>query len=139
MIDDYTDVMGRDSVADGEWYVDDGTVAGDGLIALMMRDDDPDDAENYRDKWFFDELCWPDSQRPFFASIARDHNRALRERWIPVGERLPEAWYSVMLSYPDAVSQGFMTPGGRFMLHPFKSTLEVTHWRPLPEPPKGET
>jgi hypothetical protein len=67
-------------------------------------------------------------------------------RWIPVGERLPERGYRVLLY--DAKSQYMFTGeldhmGGRkepvFEIYRASDcgyfSREITHWRPLPEPP----
>lgn len=64
------------------------------------------------------------------------------QRWIPVEERLPEqpdndnkrGWYSVHLE-----SGCVMTLAFEFDTNRWHSTgSPVTHWMPLPEPPKGE-
>lgn len=53
-------------------------------------------------------------------------------RWIPVTERLPEDGEYV-LAYSE--QDGLMLVEAR---HRF-SNWEITHWMPLPEPPKEET
>lgn len=64
-------------------------------------------------------------------------------RWIPVSERMPDDWESVLTidiskSTRDVVS-AFYNPETSLWSTPFSSDLWVTHWMPLPEPPeKGE-
>ena len=57
-------------------------------------------------------------------------------RWIPVTERLPEKDTRVIVcaSLPEGVHSDFIYEDG----HWFVST-GVTHWMPLPEPPKEES
>ena len=61
---------------------------------------------------------------------------ALREqeerRWIPVAERLPDVGIEVLIySEDDGVCVDYYG-GDSFGYY------DVTHWMPLPEPPKGE-
>ena len=62
------------------------------------------------------------------------------QRWIPVSERLPDSWEIVLLATKFGVQKGCVynsvtndlvwTDGEYFMFE------GVTHWRPLPQPPK---
>jgi len=61
------------------------------------------------------------------------------QRWIPVSERMPDDWESVLTidiskSTQDVVS-AFYNPETSLWSTPFSSDLWVTHWMPLPEPP----
>lgn len=63
------------------------------------------------------------------------------QRWIPVGERLPEAETRVLAATPT----GYMEVDWRFSepiidcgFANFFSLDNVTHWMPLPEPPEEE-
>ncbi|WP_312281580.1 DUF551 domain-containing protein [Oscillibacter sp.] len=58
-------------------------------------------------------------------------------RWIPVGERLPERGERV-IAYSPAMggTEAEIQISKGFMLH--SKRTDITHWRPLPEPPKGE-
>ena len=60
-----------------------------------------------------------------------------RERWIPVTERLPENDEFVFIAKAEAwVSKGlYVTERKRWELLSH-DVVEVTHWRPLPAPPK---
>lgn len=66
--------------------------------------------------------------------------------WIPVGERLPEEYISVLAYIPGchpleapAVKEAHRV-GNRWDARCAFYTLdEVTHWKPMPEPPKEET
>jgi hypothetical protein len=81
---------------------------------------------------------------------ADEHNRRLaleqRYRWIPVKERLPEADEYDARGYavPYLVMNGWMRVTARrtkdyWVLFGDGAVLKyVTHWMPLPEPPKEE-
>ena len=65
------------------------------------------------------------------------------ERWIPVTERLPEEWEDVLVwswSGFCEVAVYLGTPGKWRVCwnHTMLEDNSVTHWMPLPEPPKGE-
>jgi hypothetical protein len=57
-----------------------------------------------------------------------------KQRWIPVTERLPEPGQEVI------VFSGGVVEGTVFAYHfwnkDFQSWQHITHWMPLPEPPK---
>lgn len=61
-------------------------------------------------------------------------------KWIPVSERLPKkpkpnlrrGWYLVALESGCVMSLGFEYDGRKW----FNTASPVTHWMPLPEPPK---
>ena len=71
-------------------------------------------------------------------------NERLREerRWIPVGERLPEKYQSVLVAFtPDSrgvveVCEAVHDLGSDFETD--KGCYECSHWQPLPKPPEGE-
>lgn len=61
------------------------------------------------------------------------------QRWVPVGERLPDNWKSVLTidiskSTRDMVT-AFYNPETSLWSTHFSCDLWVTHWMPLPEPP----
>lgn len=69
-------------------------------------------------------------------------NAEVARKWIPVTERLPEKQADVVaLSNKDG---GYMFVGyrgyisGEWMENGILHIGDVTHWMPLPEPPKGE-
>lgn len=65
------------------------------------------------------------------------------QRWIPVEERLPEKFITVIVQMPGekplpTVTWGFLTDDGWYANYFVRDLGEVTHWMPLPEPPKEE-
>ena len=61
------------------------------------------------------------------------------QRWVPVSERLPDNWESVLTidiskSTRDMVT-AFYNPETSLWSTHFSCDLWVTHWMPLPEPP----
>ena len=77
----------------------------------------------------------------------RRENAELRARvskWISVNDRLPQPFVSVLVHMPEeepcpTVREGFISNDGIWQSAMFRrEPNEVTHWMPLPEPPKGE-
>lgn len=69
--------------------------------------------------------------------------RQPRMRWIPVTERLPEEFISVVVSIPSEhslpiVKEAYLANGCWVTKMAIFSSNDITHWMPLPEPPKGE-
>ena len=77
----------------------------------------------------------------------RRENAELRARvqeWISVEDRLPEPFVSVLVQMPreepcPTVHEGFISNDGIWQSAMFRREPgEVTHWKPMPQPPKGE-
>ena len=77
----------------------------------------------------------------------RRENAKLRARvpqWISVDDRLPEPFVSVFVHMPGeepcpTVREGFISNDGIWQSAMFRREPgEVTHWQPMPQPPKGE-
>ena len=77
----------------------------------------------------------------------RRENAKLRARvpqWISVDDRLPEPFVSVLVHMPGekpcpTVHEGFISNDGIWQSAMFRREPgEVTHWQPMPQPPKGE-
>ena len=77
----------------------------------------------------------------------RRENAELRARvpkWISVDDRLPEPFVSVLVHMPGeepcpTVREGFISNDGIWQSAMFRREPgEVTHWQPMPVPPKGE-
>lgn len=63
------------------------------------------------------------------------------QRWIPVTERMPDAYYLVWATDGKDVGIASFQRKGNFWLGDDNFSdyqPEVTHWMPLPEPPKEE-
>lgn len=65
-------------------------------------------------------------------------------KWIPVEERLPEVFQHVLANIPGmsphpTVQEAFREKNGMWYSNGFRyGADEITHWMPLPEPPKEE-
>ena len=77
----------------------------------------------------------------------RRENKELKARvqeWISVDDRLPEPFVSVLVNMPGeepcpTVREGFISNDGIWQSAMFRREPgEVTHWKPMPQPPKGE-
>ena len=66
------------------------------------------------------------------------------QEWISVDDRLPEPFVSVLVQMPGeepfpTVREGFISKDGIWQSAMFRREPgEVTHWQPMPHPPKGE-
>ena len=66
------------------------------------------------------------------------------QEWISVEDRLPEPYVSVLVNMPGekpfrTVREGFISNDGIWQSAMIRREPgEVTHWKPLPQPPKGE-
>ena len=77
----------------------------------------------------------------------RRENAELRARvqeWISVYDELPQPFVSVLVHMPGeepcpTVREGFISNDGIWQSAMFRREPgEVTHWHPMPQPPKGE-
>ena len=74
---------------------------------------------------------------PSSAPVGADAHIGPNQRWIPVTERLPEGMKDVL------VIRAHGDPDIEFLFHDgtwvgdTEGKQDVTHWMPLPEPPKG--
>ena len=70
--------------------------------------------------------------------------RARVQKWISIDDRLPEPFVSVLVHMPGeepcpTVREGFISNDGIWQSAMFRREPgEVTHWKPMPQPPKGE-
>lgn len=60
-----------------------------------------------------------------------------KPRWIPVTERLPREMETVIVT--DGKNVGYSFCVNDYGTLDFYSPWNITHWMPLPEPPKEET
>ena len=60
------------------------------------------------------------------------------QRWIPVSERLPEQYESVIVWTSDREIGEAEYDGKQFYWTSDDNYTNATHWMPLPEPPKEE-
>ena len=82
--------------------------------------------------------CFPDRFADHLIS-----NGVTVQEWIPVDDRLPEEKVNCIVHYKHAYCENddywaigiCFYDGEKFQLNP---AYKVTHWMPLPHPPKGE-
>ncbi len=66
------------------------------------------------------------------------------QEWISVDDMLPDPFVSVLVQMPGeepfpTVREGFISNDGIWQSAMFRREPgEVTHWMPMPQPPKGE-
>ena len=66
------------------------------------------------------------------------------QEWVSVKDRLPEPFVPVLVQMPGeepfpTVREGFISNDGIWQSAMFRREPgEVTHWQPMPQPPKGE-
>ena len=78
-----------------------------------------------------------------FVTNLLSHGVTVQE-WISVDDRLPEPFVSVLVHMPGeepcpTVREGFISNDGIWQSAMFRREPgEVTHWQPMPQPPKGE-
>jgi len=75
----------------------------------------------------------------FLLKAADEIDRLKRGEWISVKERLPDAEGRYFATDGYKVGEGIFLDGKMYAcdLSPFL-TEDITHWQPLPEPPKEE-
>ena len=89
--------------------------------------------------------CLPSSTQPLHINMLTTEllaNGVTIQRWIPVTERLPEPFVSVVVHMPleepmPTVHEGFLVDEEKwYAAHFDREKDEISHWMPLPEPPK---
>ena len=61
--------------------------------------------------------------------------------WISVKDEMPEPFLNVLVWIENgkAANMGYVTQAGHWFVHFwYTAPVKVTHWMPLPEPPKGD-
>ena len=88
-----------------------------------------------------------DAIEELICEVADEHNARLdvesRQRWIPVTERLPEQGATLSICFVVGGAHDQLSwyelcdfAEGQFWLQDYICEGRVTHWMPLPEPPK---
>lgn len=67
----------------------------------------------------------------------------MKSEWISVKDRLPEPLVYVLVYIPDdvpyTIREGFLSPSGMWHASLYdRGHSEITHWMPLPKPPKED-
>ena len=82
-------------------------------------------------------MCSDYMMRDALALIER--LEAQQPKWISVEERLPECYKAVLMLFPDNwVAVAIRANTNVYYDGKSEPLDSVTHWMPLPEPPKGE-
>lgn len=93
--------------------------------------------------WAITNNCVPQLCDALEAMTARAEKAEAENRWIPVSERLPEFNERVLIAYEIrgkrciAIDEATCSNSGVAVWFGVGYACHVTHWRPLPEPPKG--
>lgn len=66
----------------------------------------------------------------------RDAALAKVPRWISVKERLPRCGERVLVCNGGSVWEAYLSISHKWVRYEFLWAIDVTHWMPLPEPPK---
>ena len=84
---------------------------------------------------------WNSDDRGFIEKIA-DHliaNGVTVQQWIPVSEMLPNRREDVLVTDGESLCTAWLSRGNAWIRSYTSAILDgITHWMPLPEPPKGE-
>lgn len=84
-----------------------------------------------------EQLCDMPTSEEYLA----DHllaNGATLQQWIPVSEKLPKCGDRVLITEGNAVFEASLSISHNWIRCGIGWAEGVTHWMPLPEPPKGE-
>lgn len=102
------------------------------LIAILQDEDEPNVLDYIQEAADTLQL-----QKVRIMELETELKRVKAERrWIPVTERLPESGVRVIVCRGNKVEQGvFLGVNGWWKVYG-TNTKNVTHWMPLPEPPK---
>lgn len=77
-----------------------------------------------------------------YAAGYEDGKRDAELKWIPVSEQIPKNFVSVLGYMTDAEEfppvRECYTVGNAFFFPALRDCHPVSHWMPIPEPPKGE-
>ena len=128
----------------------------DAAFIAHAREDIPYLLSLLEETWEWDMYQCAKRETERLRGILAEQNARLNQyeaenRWIPVGERLPGDADGEVLVIASGKPHENITLDGAYMLatysrpegwildeYPEWECANVTHWRPLPEPPKGE-
>jgi hypothetical protein len=71
-------------------------------------------------------------------TILKQTHKAAAPQWISVNDRLPECGDNYIILKDDGVSPYTFAIAWFDRTWDFPNSSEITHWMPLPEPPKEE-
>ena len=66
--------------------------------------------------------------------LGREFSEA--QRWISVNDRLPRCGERVLVTNDGSVWEAYLSISHKWVRQEFVWAAKVTHWMPLPEPPK---
>jgi len=88
---------------------------------------------------FLNELSDAFPNMPFEQALV-EYADQFKPKWISVEEGLPESYVNVLVYYDDdgLYRVDTMIHNGKKWIYQWTNKFTVTHWMPLPEPPKTE-
>ena len=92
---------------------------------------------DFKGSWVLCFGCLARGPRANTAEEAVEKWNTLGDQWVSVEDRLPGMWWHVMAHSCGVTHRAFIDKNEKWSSVDNGVLLNVTHWMPLPEPPKG--
>lgn len=107
--------------------------------AIQILDEMMEERTPYKEDIPLHKTLWYEVCHWWYIALeeAKSRIQALWDGWIPVTKRLPSVWWTYLVYYWDSVYDCNFEDN-RFVIYNdwYKYFQNVTHWMPLPLPPK---